>query len=442
MLAFLHALLKVNEDLKTIGALAGLAAVPGLGVLSLLYFGQAREVRRLREWAGRAPERAAELEARVTQEAQRRIQSPPTQPGPRPATAPATPAGKGNGVASTTPGQPATAAAQAAAGAAAGADAKPDGEKAGEEAKEGAAAEAKPDAEKAEDAKQAEGAKPGEKAKEGEEAKTADGAGKKADEADKPAVGAPAAAAATSAAPAASATAAPPQQPATGSSPPRTGPGTAAATAASSAVRPHSPAPPIPPRPPAPARATPAPSATLPPRNRVTGGAAALTDRLGRHGLLAVGAILLALIVTGVVIASVVGGGGGGKSTPPAPNSVGAAPAIKATGNGAAPAAAKAQRAQTSVAVLNGTTVTGLARSVANRLEEQGFTTVAVTDAANQTQSDTKVEFGNGHAAEARDVARTLKVPPAQVVPLTQIESDVAGPNAEVVVLVGQNFAR
>jgi hypothetical protein len=38
-----------------------MAAFLGLGVLALLYFSQARDVRRLREWAGRAPERAVEL---------------------------------------------------------------------------------------------------------------------------------------------------------------------------------------------------------------------------------------------------------------------------------------------------------------------------------------------------------------------------------------------
>src|SRR3982751_4972920 len=76
MVAFFSALLQVNSDLKTIGALAGVAAVPGLGVLALLYFGQAREVRRLREWAGRAPERAAELEARVTAGGRQRGRAP------------------------------------------------------------------------------------------------------------------------------------------------------------------------------------------------------------------------------------------------------------------------------------------------------------------------------------------------------------------------------
>jgi hypothetical protein len=42
---------------QEIGAVAGWAAVVGLAVLSALYFSQARDVRRLREWAGRAPER-------------------------------------------------------------------------------------------------------------------------------------------------------------------------------------------------------------------------------------------------------------------------------------------------------------------------------------------------------------------------------------------------
>lgn len=48
------------EEIKDIGAYAGLAAFLGLAVLSLLYFSQARDVRRLRDWAGRAPERDAD----------------------------------------------------------------------------------------------------------------------------------------------------------------------------------------------------------------------------------------------------------------------------------------------------------------------------------------------------------------------------------------------
>jgi hypothetical protein len=46
--------------IQEIGSYAGLAAIPGLAILSALYFSQARDVRRLRDWAGRAPERSAE----------------------------------------------------------------------------------------------------------------------------------------------------------------------------------------------------------------------------------------------------------------------------------------------------------------------------------------------------------------------------------------------
>jgi hypothetical protein len=44
------------EVVQEVGAVAGWAAVVGLAVLCALYFSQARDVKRLREWAGRAPE--------------------------------------------------------------------------------------------------------------------------------------------------------------------------------------------------------------------------------------------------------------------------------------------------------------------------------------------------------------------------------------------------
>ncbi len=46
--------------IEQIGAFAGLAAFLGLGVLALLSFAHGRDIRRLREWAGSAPERDAE----------------------------------------------------------------------------------------------------------------------------------------------------------------------------------------------------------------------------------------------------------------------------------------------------------------------------------------------------------------------------------------------
>ncbi len=48
------------ELIKEIGAFAGLAAFLGLAVLAMLAFSQGRDLRRLREWAGSAPERDGE----------------------------------------------------------------------------------------------------------------------------------------------------------------------------------------------------------------------------------------------------------------------------------------------------------------------------------------------------------------------------------------------
>ncbi|MBK5220574.1 MAG: LytR C-terminal domain-containing protein [Thermoleophilia bacterium] len=58
--------------IEQIGSYAGLAAFLGLGVLALLSFTHGRDIRRLRDWAGSAPERDAERkEATSTVAAQR-----------------------------------------------------------------------------------------------------------------------------------------------------------------------------------------------------------------------------------------------------------------------------------------------------------------------------------------------------------------------------------
>lgn len=66
----------LQDQVEKYGAYVGLAAFLGLAVLSLLYFAQARELKRLRDWAGRAPERAQELEARVVAQAEEARREP------------------------------------------------------------------------------------------------------------------------------------------------------------------------------------------------------------------------------------------------------------------------------------------------------------------------------------------------------------------------------
>jgi hypothetical protein len=75
----------LQDQVEKYGAYVGLAAFLGLAVLSLLYFAQARELKRLRDWAGRAPERAQELEARVVAQAEEALREP--EPAAEPAAA-------------------------------------------------------------------------------------------------------------------------------------------------------------------------------------------------------------------------------------------------------------------------------------------------------------------------------------------------------------------
>jgi len=51
----------LTDVIQTVGAYAGLVALLAMGVLAFLVFSQARDIRRLRDWAGGAPERDAEV---------------------------------------------------------------------------------------------------------------------------------------------------------------------------------------------------------------------------------------------------------------------------------------------------------------------------------------------------------------------------------------------
>jgi hypothetical protein len=62
------------ELVKEIGAFAGLVAFLGLALLALLSFTQGRDIRRLREWAGSAPERDSERKESTSAAAQERAE--------------------------------------------------------------------------------------------------------------------------------------------------------------------------------------------------------------------------------------------------------------------------------------------------------------------------------------------------------------------------------
>jgi hypothetical protein len=152
-------------------------------------------------------------------------------------------------------------------------------------------------------------------------------------------------------------------------------------------------------------------------------------------------AAIAAIAVVAVVIVVLVSGVLGGGSSPTQK-----ANTIEAPGTSTQAASSKKTAAQPSaapqpgsytVAVLNGTTVPGLARGVANRLTEAKQKIGNVTNAATQDRSQTQVEYAPGHRAEADAVAKAIEVGSDAIIKLTPGSKTIAGNEAAVVVTVG-----
>ena len=88
----------LQDQVTKYGSYVRIAAFFGLAVLSLLYFAQAREVKRLREWAGRAPERAQEAEELAVQHAAQVRRTPTPAQGTRSRSVPTSAAGSSSTV--------------------------------------------------------------------------------------------------------------------------------------------------------------------------------------------------------------------------------------------------------------------------------------------------------------------------------------------------------
>jgi len=150
-------------------------------------------------------------------------------------------------------------------------------------------------------------------------------------------------------------------------------------------------------------------------------------------------AILVALLAGGSGIAAAVGGGDGGRGGAPA------ASTTTPTAAASPPLSAKTRDilARQTVAVLNGTTVPGLARGVATRLANARVKVGMVTNAADQTRATTCVTYAPGHEQAALRVAALLELSPYVVGIASKADRVVAGDAATVIVTVGadQNTA-
>lgn len=331
------------ELLLEIGSYAGLAAIPGLAILSALYFSQARDVRRLRDWAGRAPERTAE-QVQGGRVAAQPAAKPAAQPVAQPAAKPVA--------------QPAARTAAAAGGAAAAASSG------------GGAATATPP---------------------------------------RPGAATPAAAAAKKPAAAAAATA----KPAT-TGPPR-----------------------IPPR---------VPSST---QTSVLGVGATdhpdpwyrrMLDRLPQARYIAILLVGIAVVGGGIAFGiTQLGDDGSPAAEEQGSSSAGGSGGSTGGGKPSGDKPAPLKPGDVTVSVLNGTTATGLANTTGSNLESKGYDVLNRLNGEQGAVAESVIEFAPDKEREARLVANELDI--AQIEPASDSNLALAGPDAEVVVILGADVA-
>jgi hypothetical protein len=415
-----YADISLDSFIDQVGSYAGFAATIGLALLALLLFAQARELKRLREWGGSTHDRIADLERRLAGalELARRAgaagaaatRSAATGATSRPAAA--RPAGAPAPARSSAPTKlPLLPAAPAGVGAPALASATV-----------------------------------------GVRLPGAPVAPVVAEPVARPPVPTEQPAAVTSPPPATAAAqgAAPATTVAPPSTPPQSGNGHAPGPPPPprpsgpprSATPPRPPARPSGPRPPAPRptgrpAARPVPAAPLRARGASAtprgGGPEAPPSRRGLLPLLAGFGAIVAVIVALIVITS------GGDPSP----SGSAGARTTASQPQSSPRAAP-PHSQTVVAVLNGTSVEGLANQVSNELAADGFVRGRVTNASSADRSVTVVSYFGSHQAEAEEVAETLGVSADAVEPIdADTEASACPPadqapcTASVVVTVG-----
>jgi hypothetical protein len=376
----------LQSEIEKYGAYVGIAAFFGLAILSLLYFAQAREVKRLRDWAGRAPERAAELEALAIAHAEEARRAPAPAPAAEPATVPpvqriTAPAAPANGTVELEPAQVAALAFARAAGVRTPHPPRP---------------HPAPVAAAPADAPPAEVAAAGAATATGDATAVADvAAGNGHGSGDVPA------------------------------------PATPAARRAEAAP---------PPRAAAPLRQAPPPRRPAAPRRAALAGPPARRESSARTIVLTalVGLAVLAAVVFAVVKLT---GGGGSHAPAPQPKVVTQSSPASPSATATAQATPALTKATTRVEVYNGTTVSGLAGSVRDQLASLGYDQAnldAATYTPNQRRQASTVMYQRGDRSAAATVARSLGISDVRLIDTaTQQLLQQSGKKWDVVVIVG-----
>jgi hypothetical protein len=160
-----------------------------------------------------------------------------------------------------------------------------------------------------------------------------------------------------------------------------------------------------------------------------------------RYLVLAIAGVLIigGAAVFGLTKASDDGGGGTPASDRPSAGATG--DADQGGDNGGGNNRPAVVPGKVTVAVLNGTTVPGLAKQVGDEVESHGFRLGTVANTADQEQqrAESVVLFAPGHVREARAVNKRLGI--GQREPIDSASQELAG-DATVVVIAGADLSQ
>jgi hypothetical protein len=128
---------------------------------------------------------------------------------------------------------------------------------------------------------------------------------------------------------------------------------------------------------------------------------------------------------------------------PPAPNQAATAtpaPTDDASGGGGGEeSSGPTSRADTTVAVFNGTTIAGLAASTADKLQSSGYERGTTGDYTDQQRATSTVFFRREARRQAREVGRELEI--SELRAMDAETQALAGENADIAVVVGSDKA-
>jgi hypothetical protein len=188
---------------------------------------------------------------------------------------------------------------------------------------------------------------------------------------------------------------------------------------------------------------------TVPPVRRIPAGTAASNPTVSQTGALGQAPgkpkrnpVYVVLAVVGVLILGagaaigvpkLVNGGSSDNSTTAKKS------AAKKSSKSTKPAPLPAPTKDITVAVLNGTTVPGLAAQIGDQIENVGFALGTVSNATEHQRANSVAMYAAGHQRDARAVARRLHI--RAVEPVDANSQAIAG-DASVVVIVGSDQTR